>query len=297
MADVLPVNSFRNRKRYAERENFIQERSRKISAGYQSDITQYQNYCVATVQSEGLESMLDYLYGSVMDQRVKKNTWEKRLSAIKRYLTVNYDVDFASEKKVLQDVSYIRSLYDDIENKNLTRIKGKQRVDQEDLTNLINTLPIREKAICLVNLITASRPSEMIAMKIQDFDLDDNAVSIYMKKQKTWFDKRLNQLTVKAVKDYKATYHLKMDDYFVGRVYKNGKYKSAKISTEAYRKFLHRTLGLTAYNLRKTQVSSMHEKGGADLITITKQTGGHRSTQTLADHYLNVSDKTVDKFL
>ncbi|UOQ84326.1 site-specific integrase [Gracilibacillus salinarum] len=239
--------------------------------------------------------MLDYLYQSVVDQRVKKNTWEKRLSALKRYLTVQQDIDFASEQKILRDVSYIRSLYDDIENKDLTRIKGKQRVEQEGLLQFIHTLPVREKAICLVNLVTASRPSEMVAMKLQDFDLEGNAVAIYIQKQKNWFEKRLNPITVKAVKDYQAAYRLKGDDYLVGRVYKNGKYESTQVSTEAYRKFLHRTIGLTAYNLRKTQVSSMHEKR-ADLLTITKQTG-HSSTQTLAEHYLNVSDKTVDKFL
>lgn len=295
MAEILPVNHFKNRKRYTERKHFIQERSKKISSGYKSDIKQYQVYCSSTAQPEGLESMLDYLYVSIVEQRVKKNTWEKRLSAIKRYLAVTYDVDFESEKAVLKDVSYIRSLYDDEENKTLIRVKGKQRVDKDDLVSLISTLPIRERAIALVNLVTASRPSEMVAIKMRDFDFDDNSVSIYMKKQKAWFDKRLNQLTVKAVKDYKAKYNLNDDDYLVGRVYKNGRYESVKVSTEAYRKFLNRTIGLTAYNLRKTQVSSMHEKG-ADLVTITKQTG-HSSTQTLAEHYLNVSDKTVDKFL
>lgn len=295
MAEFLPVNQFKNRKRYTERENLIQERSKRISNGYKSDIKQYQEYCSFTGQPEGLESMLDYLYISIVDQRVKKNTWEKRLSAVKRYLTVTYDIDFEKEPDVLKDVSHIRSLYDDEENKSLIRVKGKQRVDKDDLMTLFDTLPIREKAICLVNLVTASRPSEMVAIKIRDFDFDDNSVSIYMKKQKAWFDKRLNQLTVKAVKDYKAKYLLKEDDYLVGRVYKNGRYESVKVSTEAYRKFLTRTIGLTAYNLRKTQVSSMHEKG-ADLVTITKQTG-HTSTQTLSEHYLNVSDKTVDKFL
>ncbi|MCC2252741.1 site-specific integrase [Virgibacillus sp. AGTR] len=295
MAEILPVNQFKNRKRYTERENFVQERSKKISNGYKSDIKQYQEYCSSTGQPEGLESMLDYLYISIVDQRVKKNTWEKRLSAVKRHLTVTNNMDFEKERDVLKEVSFIRSLYDDEENKSLIRVKGKQRVDKDDLMTLIETLPIREKAICLVNLVTASRPSEMVAIKIHDFDFDDNSVSIYMKKQKAWFDKRLNQLTVKAVKDYKAKYNLKEDDYLVGRVYKNGKYESTKVSTEAYRKFLTRTIGLTAYNLRKTQVSSMHEKG-ADLVTITKQTG-HTSTQTLSEHYLNVSDKTVDKFL
>lgn len=295
LADILAVDDFRNQKRYFQREQLIQKKKNYISDGYKSDIKQYQEYCSFTGQPEGLESMLDYLYVSIMEQRAKKNTWEKRLSALKRYLTVSYDLDFEKERSVLKDVSYIRSLYDEEENKELIRIRGKQRVDHDDLMSLINTLPVREKAICLVNLVTANRPSEMVVIQMHDFNLDDNSVSIYMKKQKAWFDKRMNQLTVKAVKDYKVKYKLKEDDYFVGQVLKNGRYISKQISTDAYRKLLHKKIGLTAYNLRKTQVSSMHEKG-ADLVTITKQTG-HNSTQVLSEHYLNVSDKTVDKFL
>lgn len=296
LAEILPVDHFLNQKRHRERETIVRERSRKISNGYKSEIKQYKEYCSVTNQSENLKSMLDYLYVSIVEQRVKKNTWEKRLSAIKRYLTVTYEVDFAREPEALKEVSYLRSLYDDEENKDLIRVKGKQRVSNVDgLMELINSLPVREKAICLVNLVTASRPSEMVAMKIGDFDFEDSSVAIYIKKQKRWFEKRLTPLAVKAVKDYKAKYKLQEDDYLIGRVNKSGKYLSAEITTEAYRKFLQRTIGLTAYNLRKTQVSLMHEKG-ADLVTITKQTG-HTSTQTLSEHYLNVSDKTVDKFL
>lgn len=135
----------------------------------------------------------------------------------------------------------------------------------------------------------------MTAIQLKDFNYDDNSLSMYMKKQKLWIDKRLNLLTVKTVKEYKKEFGLKNEDYLVGSVYKNGKYESIKVSTEAYRKFLNRTIGLTAYNLRKTQVSAMH-KNGADLQTISKQTG-HTSTNVLSENYLNVSDKTVDKYL
>ncbi|WP_078598418.1 tyrosine-type recombinase/integrase [Evansella clarkii] len=296
MGEIVNVKHFQNQKRYIERKKYIEEESKKIIDGYKYDISQYQKYCVDTDQPENLESMLDYLDDSIMNQRVKKNTWEKRVIAIKRYLSVTYDIDFEREPETLKEISYLRGRYNHEENKDLIRVRGKQRVsDANGLLDLINSLPIRERAICLVNLVTASRPSEMVAMKIGDFDFDDSSVSIYIKKQKRWFEKRLTPFVVKAVKDYKAKFNLKEDDYLVGRVNKSGKYLSARISTEAYRKFLNRTIGLTAYNLRKTQVSTMHEKG-ADLITISKQTG-HTSTQTLAEHYLNVSDKTVDKFL
>ncbi|MEI3614230.1 tyrosine-type recombinase/integrase [Pseudogracilibacillus sp. SO30301A] len=119
-------------------------------------------------------------------------------------------------------------LYNDEENKDLIKLGGKQKVDRDDLMELVRNLPIREKAICLVNLITANRPSEMVALKIKDFELENNSVSIYMKKQKSWHEKRLTQESTKAVKDYINRYKLKEDDYFVGRVYKNGRYESVK---------------------------------------------------------------------
>ena len=75
----------------------------------------------------------------------------------------------------------------------------------------------------------------------------------------------------------------------------DGRYDSKKISEEAYRKFLKRTIGYTAYNLRKTQVSSIHEKG-AYLPDIMRQTG-HKSADTVNEHYLQVSDKTIDRYL
>lgn len=295
MADLVSVSTFKNQKRYQEREHFIQQRKKHISSGYNSDIKQYQNYCSQSGQPEGLESMLDYLFVSIIQQRVKKNTWVKRLSALKRYFTVSYAIDFDNEGIVLKDIAYIRRLYHNEEYKDLNRARGKQRVNYDDLIGLIIDLPVREKAICLVNLITTSRPSEMVAIKMMDFNFDDNSVSIYLKKQKKWVEKRLNQLTMRAVKEYKSKYKLKDEDYFVGQVLKNGAYRSKQISTDAYRKFLRKMIGLAPYNLRKTQVSSMHDKG-ADLQTIIKQTG-HSSTQTLAEHYLKVSDKTVDKYL
>lgn len=97
------------------------------------------------------------------------------------------------------------------------------------------------------------------------------------------------------MKDYIKAYGLKPSDYFVGRVYKGGRYASEGISEIGYTKSLQKWTGLTAYNFRKSQVVAMHERG-ADLPTIAKQTG-HKSLEVLAKHYLSVSDSTVDKYL
>jgi len=293
--NVLKVSDFENKRRFLEIEKEIEERRNKISDGYKSDINQYKNYCVKTSQSENLSSFVNFLFYSVKEARVKKTTWEKRLTALRRYFTVVYKTNFKNEEAVMQDVSIIRSFYNDEENKNLKRIEGKRRVNKDGLLEIINKLPSREKAICLVNLVTTNRPSEMVRIKIGDFDLEDNSLGVYLKKQDVIHEKRLTQEVVKAVGEYIKEYDLKIDDYFVGRIYRGGRYESTQVSEEAYRKLLTRTTGLTGYNFRKTQVSFMHEQG-ADLSTIAKQTG-HQSLQTISNHYLNVSDRTIDKYL
>lgn len=295
MAEILSTQDFLNRQRQVERENFVRESENKISPGYWSDIRQYQKYCSVTDQSEGIVSLLNYLYDSIVHERVKKSTWEKRVSANKRYLTVAHGIDFERELDALKDIGHFRKKYREPAFAELTRVQGKKRRDKDEILAMIEALPTRERAICMVNLTTASRPSEMVALKVKHFDLEDMSLEIYIEKQKKWYEKRLDQATVRAVRQYIREYKLDEESYLVGRIYRNGRYESREVTTEAYRKFLTRTLELTAYNLRKTQVSSMHEKG-ADIATIAKQTG-HSSTQILAKHYLNVSDKTVDKYL
>jgi len=114
--------------------------------------------------------------------------------------------------------------------------------------------------------------------------------------KKRWHTKRLTKDVINAIELYIYEYGLRADDYFVGRVYKNGRYESTAISEIGYCKALQRwTGGLTGYNFRKSQVVAMHAVG-ADLPTIAQQTG-HKSLETLIQHYLTVSDITVDKYL
>ena len=94
---------------------------------------------------------------------------------------------------------------------------------------------------------------------------------------------------------YIREYRLKPDNFFVGRVYKNGRYESTAITEIGYYNFLQRWTGLTGYNFRKSQVVAMHA-AGADVSTIAQQTG-HQSLETLIQHYLTVSEGTIDKYL
>lgn len=297
LKNVVGVESFETRKRHLALENLVDEKSKEIKKGYVGEIRRFVEYCKETNQQDDVKAMLDYLYVSIVDFKAKKTTWELRLVAIRRHLVVTHEVDFNAYPEVATTLKALRELFKEEEHADQIRLKGKSAVDKPELMDAINKLPIREKAICLVNLITASRPSEMVRLQVKHFNLEARSVGIYLKKQSDWHDKRLTQEVVKAVRDYIRKYKLKDDDYFVGRFNfrKSGKYESVQISEIGYTKALQRWTGWTAYNFRKTQVLAMHE-AGADLPTIAKQTG-HKSLETIANHYLTVSDSTIDKYL
>lgn len=295
MSNIVRTESFRTKKRHLERKSHIQDKNNEIPERYAGDIKRFLLYCGETDQQDGTESMLDYLYVSLKEQRIKKNTWERRLAAIRKHLSVTYGIDFKSEPEVATELSTMRKMYNEEQHADQVRLQGKSAVDKQELLDMIYKLPVREKAITYVNLITASRPSEMVRLKVEHFDLEARTLNVYLKKQGIWHSKRLTQEVVKSVRDYIKAYKLKPSDYFVGRVYKGGRYESVEISEIGYTKALQKWTGLTGYNFRKSQVVSMHE-AGADLPTIAKQTG-HRSLETLSRHYLTVSDSTVDKYL
>lgn len=291
--NVVYKQDFENRRRHVEREKKTEEIKSRISPGYLSDIRGFVNYCKETNQAENATAFLDYLYVSVVEERVKKNTWEKRVVAIRKHFLVTYGITF--DEDVREEIGWLRKLYEEDGREGLIREKGKSPVNKEHLLNIISELDIRANAICLVALITANRPNEMVRLQIKHFDLDAPMVSVYLRKQRKWHNKRLNQDTAQVVRSYIQEFKLQPEDYFIGRVNKSGVYESSPISETAYRKQLKKWTGYAPYNFRKTQVLSMHT-AGADLSTIAKQTG-HQSLQTLDKHYLEVSDLTVDKYL
>lgn len=292
---AIHQDTLETQKRYQNRKIHIEKKMEEISKQYEGDIRRYKNYCSNTGQVIGTEAMLDYLYTSLTEQQIKKTTWERRLAAIRKYLNVIHKIEFKGEAGVAYELSGIRKMYQDDQYGHLIQVRGKSAIDEKELMGILNNLPIRAKAICLVNLVTANRPNEMVRLKIRDFDLKNKSVYVYLKKQKRWHTKRLTLEVINAIDIYIGEYRLKPDDYFVGRVYKNGRYESTAISEIGYCKALQRWTGLTGYNFRKSQVVAMHA-AGADLPTIAQQTG-HQSLETLIQHYLTVSEITVDKYL
>ena len=291
--NLISRNDFETRRRYIERQHFIREKLKEIPDSYKNDIYHYRQWCHSTEQGENMDSLLDYLYTSVQHEKVKISTWEKRYYAIKKYLEITHGIFV--DKNTKSEINTIKTIYNEGINAYLTLRRGKSDVDKQELLDMIFQLDTRERAITMVNLVTASRPSEMVRLQMKNFDLEGRNLVVYMKKQRKWQHKRLDLPTVKAVREYMGVYGLMREDYFVGRQDRHGNFRAVQVSETGYRKMLKKWIGLSPYNLRKTQVSTMHLKG-ADLPSISKQTG-HKSIQTISEHYLNVSDKTIDKYL
>lgn len=289
---VFDTQHFMNRRRKVERSKKIED-NKKPSENYKYEINAFLDFCKRTHQLVDYNSMLDYLDISVSVEKIKIKTWDKRLYAIKKYIEYHKLDEFT--KSIKDEVSEIRGFYKDEENYELIRSGGKKHMDKNELLKMINTLEVRERAICLVNLVTACRPSEMVRIQLKHFDFDSRDLNVYLKKQKTWVHKRIDLETIKALQQYKDKYDLNEESYLIGRVGRYGHYTSVKVTEHGYRKMLKRWTGVSPYTFRKTQVVHMHTMG-ADLTTIAVQTG-HKDTKTISDHYLNVSNKKIDKFL
>lgn len=295
---IVGIEEFETRRRHALRDAERNAFESHIPVSYKHDIKNYRAYVDHTRQAPTAESMYDYLYYSITEEKVKKTTFEKRLAAIKKLLKVAYGITFLNNEAYLKETAYLRSLFNKEEFARQKQIKGKKPVDSAQLKEALSLLDARGRAICLVNLITGNRPNEMVALQMRDFDLTSHTVDVYLKKQKTFKTKRLTDEAIQAIKLYIQEYDLKTDDYFVGQIIANQygkKYRSKHVTERSYLNDLNKWTGLSGYNFRKTLVTDMHEKG-ADLATIAEQTG-HRSLDTISKHYLSVSDKTIDKFL
>lgn len=260
---------------------------------YECDYKNFKIYCTQMGQSVSGEMLVYYLHHSLKVESVKKNTFNRRYFACKKMMELE-GIHLTDEQ--ISMVKKLRKHYKSDEHAAQAVIQGKRAIPSDDLLSTINAMDdLRTKAILLVQFYTGCRPSEMVLLKISDFDLDNSYVNVYLKKQKVYAEKRLKLNCVNAIKAYIRSFNLTSDSYFIGAVDKHGHYHSRQISLTGYNKFLHRTIGLSSYVFRKSLVSHMHNNG-AGVETIQKQTG-HSNTKTIQEHYLNVDKTMVDKFL
>ncbi|MGE7951493.1 tyrosine-type recombinase/integrase [Lysinibacillus xylanilyticus] len=289
MGELIQVQSLVENKKVNDA---IQQEIDKKSKLYKGDFNRFMQYAEQIQQPISFETLEKYLLHTI-ETGLKLSTFNKRSAGIKHFLVNTYGLIETEDQN--KRIALLRQKYNHTDYAKQKLMKGQSAQSKSEVMALIEKLDTRAKAISLFNLITACRPSEMINIKIEDIDLDDCSVNVYMQKQSEWKSKRLTLECVNAVRAYIKEYGLTKESYLVGKVDKHNKYHNTKISDTAYRRSIHKWLGFAPYTLRKTQISAMHE-AGADLATIAKQSG-HKNLETINKHYLSVNDRTIDKFL
>ncbi|MEK5486789.1 tyrosine-type recombinase/integrase [Lysinibacillus sp. FSL M8-0355] len=299
MTNVVPLNKAIHEKQMNE---IVEQANLKKLQDYKGEFNLYVKWAKASSYPvDSFETVEKYLLEQVQVKRVKLNTFNRKHAALKFYLEYQYDLK--QTDKQTTNTKAMRALYKTGEYMKLASVQAKTKAENKDeVLGMIDKYDtkeksdIRKRAILLVNLITANRPSEMVTMKVSDFNLDNNEVLISLHKQGVPHKKRLTIECVNAVKKYIKMFDLNSNDYFVGKADKHGNYSSAELDANVYNKHVKRWLnGLAPYSLRKTQITNMY-KNGADIPVIAKQTG-HSSKETITKHYIDVYANDVDQFL
>lgn len=282
-----------------QKDETLQKIQQQKLVQYQSDFKQFHAFCDEHLLKLDFESLELYLHHLITQQQVRLSTFNRRLAGVKYWLVHEYGFQFTSEYEA--SVKLLRSLYDQEDFLRLKPMRGKRAEKQSDVLRLIDRYDtdkksdIRKRAICLVNLITANRPSEMVRLKVSDFDLENRTVQVMMVKQGEMKEKRLTLECVQAIRKYITECELLPEDYFVGAADKWGNHTSRQISEISYNQAIQSWLGFAPYTFRKTQITAMYQKG-ADIPTIAKQSG-HKSHQTIMEHYIKLKSDDVDEFL
>lgn len=284
------------------REMLIQQQEKQLKQ-YQGDMNRFVAYCEEQCREINVDSAIAYMKYTLVQERRKQSTWDRRLAAIKKHLHIVYGIKPTDMQ--IDKLRTLRKFYNEDQYVNLKVMVGQPAEDKDELLEDINSLElhikgstkqdVRMRAIALVNLVTANRPSEMTRLRVKDFNLKDRAVLVHLKKQGEVKYKRLTREAVSAVKQYIRAYKLTDDDYFVTKVTRHQTVIEGKMTEVGYNKLIKDKLNITPYTFRKTQITSMHE-AGASLPVIARQSG-HKSLQTITDHYLNIRDREVDKYI
>lgn len=293
------VYSLKSFKISSDTERSIQKVKIRKEKMYAPDFKLFSQFCKENQLEINFESMEYYLHQSITVQQVRLSTFNRRAAGVKYWLTNNYKMKQTLEQE--ERIRVLRQMYNEEEYLRLKPMRGIRAENQNDVLRLIEKYDtnkkadIRKRAICLVNLITANRPSEMVRLKISDFDLPNRSIWVMLKKQGEMKEKRLTLECIQAVKKYIAICGLQQEDYFVGAADKWGNHTSRQISEISYNQSIHAWLGFAPYTFRKTQITAMYNKG-ADIPTIAKQSG-HKSQQTIMEHYINLKTSDVDEYL
>ncbi len=294
---IIRLNHFQDDKRIKEIKGLTKEKKKK---DYEGEFNLFKKWCSLNHYSIDFFGAEKYLLYEVEVKGVRLNTMNRKVAALRFYLS---EIDDHIEPEAFNDtVQALRELYNFepyLDKKGINPVTfAMQKEEALSLINKYNTEKpedIRIYAICLVNLITANRPSEMVRLLVKDFDFSRREVAVKLIKQKTLHRKRLTMEAILAMQRYMSTFKLAPDDFFVGKVDKWGNYNSVQINPNTYRQNIKKWIEVAPYTLRKTQITSMH-RNKADLATIARQSG-HKSVQTISEHYIKLDSTDLDDYI
>lgn len=300
--DILNnLHSFHNYKEEQRLTAIAEAEVQRKYENYKGDITRFQKWCKETYRAESFDSAIGYMLMQVEEKGIKLSTFYRKSAAIRFYFSQHQNIAITESYEA--KLKTIRALYDTEPylEKKLTEAETTA-LPKDEVLHLIRQYKdldspndYRIYTISLINLITANRPSEMVRLRIKDFDFMKREVKVLLVKQKEAHRKRLTVEAIQSVQNYIRLFSLKPDDYFVGHVDRWGQYVSKQINENSYRQAMKRWLQVAPYTLRKTQITSMHKKK-ADLSTIARQSG-HKSLQTISDHYIKIDGGDLDEFI
>lgn len=292
---MVSVNQFKTAQNVEKKIQSVKDKKLHM---YEVNFRPFKKFCEENFLLVDFDSLEQYLHESITQQQVKLSTFNRRLAGIKYWLATKYAIQMTIEQQ--DRIKLLRQLYNNEQYLQLKSPRGARIKNQLDVFRLIdrydtdNKADIRRRAICLVNLNTANRPSEMVRLKISDFDLKNHSVSVVMLKKNEIVEKRLTLECVQAVKKYMSVCDLQCDDFFVGAADKWGNHTSKQIHEDSYAQSIRKWLGFAPYMFRKTQITAMYNMG-ADIPTIAKQSG-HKCHQTIMEHYIKLNTIDMDDF-
>lgn len=228
---------------------------------YQSDFGLFKKFCEKYFLGKDFDSLELYLHELITQQQIRLSTFNRRFVGIKYWLVNELGLQITSEQEA--GVKMLRVLYDEEDYLRLKSMRGIRAEKQSDVLRLIDRYDknkkgdARKRAICLVNLITANRPFEMVRLKVGDFDLENRTVQVMIIKQGEMKEKRLTLECVQAIRNYIEACTLTAEDYFVGAADKWGNHTSRQISEVSYNQAIQSWLGFAPYTFRKTQITTM----------------------------------------
>lgn len=222
--------SLQQYKMQQQKDETIQAMKKKKLDMYKPDFNIFHGFCEKNFLAVNFDSLELYLHELITQQQARLSTFNRRFAGVKYWLIHEYGLQMTVGQE--SGVKMLRALYNEEDYLRLKSMRGIRAEKQTDVLRLIDRYDtnkksdIRKRAICLVNLITANRPSEMVRLKVGDFDLENRTVQVMMVKQGEMKEKRLTLECVQAVKNYIVACELIADDYFVGAADKWGNHTS-----------------------------------------------------------------------